>query len=209
MALETLTQFNPDQKSACSLFDFPPDWTNTVTKNPASGIESISLGNVTPQIDTAKESLNGFSFSFSYQVFGYENLKDFQDFFITMKGMNSSFCLPSWTADVTLASPAFVDDTSIVVKSTHAHVYPGCNLFFYTGDQYFTMKVDSIVSDNIVFTTSLPVDLPENFDVSIVYRVTFGNDSLDMNFITNDKATVSLTFVEERRESSQEGDNIS
>lgn len=208
MALEEYVQFSPDQKEECELFDFVPDWSSPATKVPVSGLESIGLGNVIPQIDINKESLNAMTFSFAYQFSGYEDLKDVYDFFDSMQGKHKSFCLPSWTTDLVISSAASSGSSSIVVESVEPNIYVGCNLFFYLGGEYFTRKITNISSLTITLDSTLPVDIEANTPISIIYRVTFAEDFLNLEYITNDKANTTISFIEERREVSQQGENL-
>ncbi len=205
---EELEQITIDQKEECSLFDFTPDWSGTNTKVPVTAIESLGFGASIPQIDINKETLNAFKFSFDYIISGYSDLKSLTDFFSEMKGKNASFCLPSWTTDLVLSQNVSAGSSTVHVVSVEPNIYIGCNLFFYFGGEYFTRKITNIVGLVLTLDVSIPIDISSDTPISIVYRVTFSDDVLNIDYVTNNIGKVSLGFIEERRETAQQGETI-
>ena len=210
MAIPNLTQLSPDQKEECVLFEWIPNFVSPISKIPVSGLEAIANNPViVQQVDTNKSIYNSMRFEMEFLFKGYEDLKDMYDFFEDMQGKNRSFCLPSWTTDLVVSQPALSGATSITLESVEPHIYVGCNLFFNLDGDYFVREITNIVGLVVTLDSPIPEDISAETPISIVYRVTFAQDDLNILYVTNDSATATIAFVEERREPSQEGEELS
>ena len=148
------------------------------------------------------------TFSNSYVLFDDQEIADLQDFWFAKYGTTFSFCLPSWQTDLTTSAAAEAGDTVIGVNAYAATLRAGMNLFFYAGDTYFARPIASYTSSAITLSSPIPVGLPNEFGVSIIYRVTFAEDALAIEQETNSIAHVNLKFTEEIRNPDDVGETL-
>jgi len=196
-----------DEKTECYLFDFVPERSNPSRYQAESSLNLIALGHGPARLDTDRETPNPLVFRNSYRLNNLVDLAEMESFFQTMQGLNKSFCLPSWQADVTLASDAVLGTDTIQVEEHEVSLYVGQRMFFYLAGQYLEAIVASWTDTTITFDAGIGIALPAGTSGSIIYRVTFASDSITYSHQTSTLLDVNISFVEEIREADQIGED--
>lgn len=202
-----IVKANITEKTECLLFDFFPNRATPMTYHPQMVNDLIDLGWSAPSRDTNNTAPNPMIIEAEYLLLDETDLAEFEAFFDARWGDVQSFCVPSWQSDFIVSSAASSGASSVTVTDGDAEVAAGDTLFFCLKDgsnSYFTRTVDTVTDNgttlDISFTSNIPVDVPENAMVSKVYRVYFAESDLTFNFVTNDKARITVRFIEEIRD---------
>ncbi len=194
---------NVDEKAECLLFDFTPERTTASRYQPQITQQLLALGHGPARLDTDRASPNPMNFRFSYRINNYADLADFEQFFDARLGKNESFCLPSWQADLEVATDAQAGVDYLEVADHEATLYVGQNLFFYKAGQYFVRTIAAYSDGVVELNSGIPFAVYAGESVSIIYRVTFASDSLQLEHSTSDLVDITVSFVEEIREADQ------
>lgn len=130
-----------------------------------------------------------------------------RDLFLRMKGRRGEFFMPTWVADMTPVTPVVTGSRTLVVAEDDlAETYSGDTTrraiaIQTTGGELLMHGLESIVKSGgvttvtVVYPFTADVALAEISKVCWLNRVRFGNDTLTINWKTDQHAEVAVSVV--------------
>ena len=192
------------------LFDWEPNRKELPEYFPSQQPSLYELGQSIPSLDINKDTQGTLHFKNSYTLFTDQEIADFQQFYFDRYGSAFSFFLPSWQSDLILSDDSGFGSTIITIEPTYFDLDEGRWLFFYCNcacqdhsgasggvdNYYFVREIESIDGNTITLTESLPCALYTGFGISIIHRVFFKSEAIELNHATNSIVNVELEFTE-------------
>ena len=143
------------------------------------------------------------TFTNNYRLNSFVDLAEIEAFFEARLGRNESFCLPSWQEDLRLSADTSAGVDYLPIQTHDVTLYIGQNILVYKAGSYFVRTITSFGDGYIELNSGIPFTVTTDDSISIIYRVTFASDSLELAHQTSENVDIELSFVEEIREAGQ------
>ncbi|PHQ80463.1 MAG: hypothetical protein COB69_05955 [Phycisphaera sp.] len=197
------SQTEATEKTECLLFDFVPERTKASRYQPQINLQLLELGHGPARLDTDKATPNPLTFTNNYRLNSFVDLAEIEAFFEARLGRNESFCLPSWQEDLRLSADTSAGVDYLPIQTHDVTLYIGQNILVYKAGSYFVRTITTFGDGYIELNSGIPFTVTTDDSISIIYRVTFASDSLELAHQTSENVDIELSFVEEIREAGQ------
>lgn len=187
------------ENTQCELLQKKPEISNVSQYHPVDQLDFYDLSHAVKQLDTQRGAINMLFFENEYLLMDEDEITEFEDFWKTKYGSAISFCLPSWQSDVILSAAASSGANILSIYNSRSDLKTSDILYFEAEDGDYTRKILSATQTSITLDGVITEDLPAEYSMSKIYRVTFSSDTFTLNYTQPNIARVSLQFIETLR----------